>query len=247
MSTEDEKIAAVSENVLYGKHSGQTKLIVQCGQQSKTFDATVKENKRVPFAEYDLKEVTKRIGMNEEERYTVSETVVNLGEDGEKLNLLAEYSLTQELVENELKDKLSGVTLKTPIIDEEKELTRYPSMYLLKASSGRVRTNNPSNANVRPSIDVSDKGIVVRYGDVNIYQTEANGKDIHVIAIYIEDGRSSVFLDGEKVVIDGATDYINDLSQLILTSIEKNGIEYFAAYEDCQFSDEELIEMTRRH
>lgn len=248
MSTEGEKIATLSDNILYGKQPGQTKLMVQCGQQSKTLDVTVKENKRVPFAEYDLTEVTNRIGINEEkEGYTVSETVLNTGEDGEKLDLLAEYSLTQELIENEWKDKLSGVTLKTPIMDEAKELTRYPSMYLLKASSGRVRTNNPSNANVMPSIDISDNGIIVRHGDVNIYQTEADGKDIHAIAIYIEDRRSSVFIDGEKVVTDGATDYINDLSQLILTSAEKNGIEYFAAYEDCKFTDEELIEMTQLH
>ena len=244
--TEDENTANVSDNILHGKQIGQTKLMVQCGQQSKTFDVTVKENKRIPFAEYDLAEVTNRISMNqEEEGYTVSESVVNLGEDGEKLNLLAEYSLTQELVGNRWRNKINGVTLKTLIMDEAKELTRYPSMYLLKASSGRVRTNNPSNANVMPSIDVSSQGITVRYGDVNIYEADSNGEDVHAIAIYMEDGRSSVFIDGKKVVTDGATTYINDLSQLILTSIEKNGIEYFAAYEDCEFSDEELIEMTQ--
>ena len=33
--------------------------------------------------------------------------LINLGEDGEKLNLLVEYSLTQELVENEWKDKMA--------------------------------------------------------------------------------------------------------------------------------------------
>lgn len=244
-STQNEEIATISNNTLYGGKIGQTELLVQCGQQSKTLNILVKENNKNPFVEYNLTEATDRIGMNEEERgYSVSESVINLGEDGEELNLWAEYSTTQMIVENEWKEALNGVTLKTSIMDEPKELTRYPSMYLLKASSCTVRTNS-SNGNVMPSIDISNNGIIVRYGDVNVYQTDANGEDIHVIAVYIQDGQSSVFVDGQKVINDGATTYINDLSQLILSTSKKKGIEYFAAYEDCEFSDEELIKMTQ--
>lgn len=244
-STLDEEIATMSNNTLYGGKIGQTKLFFQCGQQSKTLDILVKENNKNPFMEYNLTEATNRIGMNEEEKgYSVSESVVNLGEDGEELNLWVEYSTTQKIIENEWKETLNGVTFKTPIMDEPKELTRYPSMYLLKASSCNVRTNS-LNGNVMPSIDISNNGIIVRYGDVNIYQVQTTGEDIHTIAIYIQDDRSYVFVDGQKIVNNGATTYINDLSQLILTTSEKRGIEYFAAYEDCEFSDAELIKMTQ--
>lgn len=245
ISTLDKKIATVSNSILYGQAVGETELLVKCGKKTQTIKVSVKENNKKPFAEYNLIEATDKIGMNAEEKgYASSAVVTNLGEDGKKLNLTAEYATTQMIIENEWKETLDRVTLKTPVIDEVKELTRYPSMYLLKASSGSVRTNS-SNGNIMPSIDVSRKGIIVRYGGANIYQTDANGEDTHAIAIYIQDGHSSVFVDGKKVIDDGTTTYINNLSQLILTTSKKKGIEYFAAYEDCEFTDEELITMTQ--
>lgn len=245
MSTADEKIAIVSENILSAKQPGQTKLTIQCGQQSKILDVTVKENTRKPFAEYDLREATSRIGMNEmEEGYFTSGKVINTGEDGEEWNLSAEYSTTDMIVEDKWKKGLDAVTFKTPVMDEAKELTKYPSLYLIKGSQGSVRTNS-SNVNEMPSVDISGEKIMVRYGGVDPYQMELKGESTHIIAIYLEDGQSSLFIDGQKVVEDGKITYIKDLRQLILKTDKPRGIEYFAAYEDCEFSDEELIKMTQ--
>ena len=134
--------------------------------------------------------------------------------------------------------------METSVMDNAKKLTKYPSLYLVKGSQGSIRTNS-TNANEMPSVDITEEKLMVRYGSVEPYQMELNGESTHIIAIYLEDGHSSLFIDGQKVVENGEITYIKDLQQLILTTNRPGGIEYFAAYEDCQFSDEELIKMTQ--
>lgn len=245
-SIENTQIAELSGTTIKAKKVGETKLILKCGMKRKEIDIVVRENSKEPFAKYDLNQITRKIGLNDSQKgYETKATVQNLGEDGKVLDMAATYSVSDICVDDKWKKGLSGVEMKTPVLDNEKELTKDSFLYFIKASECSVRTNDINDANCMPSVDITDKDIVVRYGDVKIYQRNLNSDvKTHCIAIYAIDGKSSVFIDGEKVVEDGKTGYIQDLKQLIIKTNEKNGIQSFAAYSDVEFTDKELENMT---
>ena len=117
-------------------------------------------------------------------------------------------------------------------------------MYLLRGTEGKLRTNS-ENVNCMPSIDITSEEIVVRYGDVSFYQTSNSSNDKpHIIGVYLNEGKSYLYVDGDKAVDGARIDYIQDLQQLIFSSNETNGLEYFAAYLNVEFSDAELSQMT---
>ena len=169
---------------------------------------------------------------------------MNTGEDNSEMDLSVEYNISNILFENEWTEGITSVYLKSPLLKNPKKLTEYSTLYLLRGTEGKLRTNS-ENVNCMPSIDITSEEIVVRYGDVSVYQTSNSSNDKpHIIGVYLNEGKSYLYVDGDKVVDGARIDYIQDLQQLIFSSNETNGLEYFAAYLNVEFSDAELSQMT---
>lgn len=148
----------------------------------------------------------------------------------EAMDLLAEYSISDMFCENEWTQGITLVCLKSSALDNPKELTVYPTLFLLKGSERKLRSNN-ENVNSMSWIDITDKGIVVRYGEVSFYRKSNNASDEgHIIGVNLEDEKSYLFVDVNKVINRGRIDYIQDLQQLIFMSDKPCGLEYFATY-----------------
>lgn len=244
IKVDNEDVISVADNKIVGKSVGSATISLIGSDQEETIHVTVEEDTKEPFAEYDLKQATSLIGTNEKQKeYVTKSTITNTGLDGKSLELSAEYSISDMLVDNEWTKGLTGVTFETPKLKEAKQLTTYPTLYLLKGKQGKLRTNS-GNVNSMPSIDITEQDIKVRYGDAEFYQTNNDGKTEHIIGVYLCNGKSYLYVDGKKVVDAAGVNYIQDLEQLIISTDKKDGLEKFSAYSDVEFSEKQLCEMT---
>ena len=242
----NEIIDIIGDNIK-GVSIGESEILLTSSSQNAIIEVAIVENTREPFAEYDLTEISSLIGISESQQgYVTSYSVSNTGTEGEAFDLSAEINVTDMLVDNKWSKGIIGITLETPALEAPKQLKTYPTLYLLKGKRGTLRTNS-GNVNSMPSIDITDNEIKVRYGDVEFYQASNDGESMHCIGIYIYKGKSYLYIDGEKVVDGAGTTYIQNLQQLILSTDTKGGLESFAAYLDVEFSEEQLIEMTKAY
>ena len=245
ITTEDDNIVSIEGNTIEGREIGETTLLFESDKVIQKINISVEENTREPFAEYDLSQVTSLIGTNKKQNeFSTVDTIMNTGEDNTEMDLSVEYNISNILFENEWTEGITSVYLKSPLLKNPKKLTEYSTLYLLRGTEGKLRTNS-ENVNCMPSIDITSEEIVVRYGDVSFYQTSNSSNDKpHIIGVYLNEGKSYLYVDGDKVVDGARIDYIQDLQQLIFSSNETNGLEYFAAYLNVEFSDAELSQMT---
>ena len=245
IETDNDNILSINGNVITGKEVGNTNLYFKSNEITKQITVSVEENTRDPFIEYDLSQVTSLIGTKKGEKgFSENNIAINLGEDEDAMNLSVQYSITDILFEDKWTQGITSAYLESPILSQPKKITEYPTLFILKGTEGKLRTNS-QNVNSMPSVDITDKELVVRYGDVSLYQSNNESNiESHIIGIYLNDGKSYLYVDGVKVVDGARTDYIQDLQQLILSSNKTNGLEYFAAYLNVDFSDDELKQMT---
>ncbi len=240
----NDQIAKFDGGFVYGQGVGNTSASIKCGSKKYDLNIIVAENTKEPVLSYDLQKACSLIGKakDEDNRAVISE-VANVGNGGQKYKLTAAYNETSTIINNEWRDVFSGVTLTADMEDNPIGIAKYPSLYLVKAVQCSIRTNNENDGNYMPSLDIDKDKIMIRYGDVNVYQADNSGQKEHCIAIYLSDMGAVVFIDGVKAA-DGDKTYIKNLEKIFIKTSSEDGIRSLSVYEDCEFTEDELENMT---
>lgn len=226
--------------------TGEATVTIRCGSASTEVLFTVSAAK-TPYISYDFAPLRSNVGTEKTDE-KMSVTIANTGTAGPALDLTATAETTNVIVDNQWQTQISAYSARNVSLQRKLDLTTSPFLYVADTfRSGAAVTINGANANVMPSITSNTNGaFMVRYGDVDLLTLNFADHPASKIAVYYDGEKTSVFVDGEKVISDGGKAYIATAVEYFYFMCA-NKLDAFKLFIGDTFADEEIAELTKQN
>lgn len=241
----NENICKVTGTVVTMVGVGEAMVTIHCGRASFDVLFTVKAAK-TPYIAYDFTPLKSNVGTEKtDEKMTVA--ITNTGSAGSALDLTASAQTSDVIVDNKWQTQILAYSARNASLVDKLNLTAQSFLYIVdNLKEGAAITINGTNANVMPSVatNVSKHELYIRYGSVDFLTVSLTENPTNKVAVYYDGEKTSVFVNGKKVLSDGGKDYI-------ATAVEyfnfKNAhcLDGFKFFLGDNFEDYEITELTQ--
>lgn len=247
VESSNEGVCKVNGTAVTMVGTGEATVTIRCGSASAGVLFTVGAAK-TPYISYDFVPLRSNVGAEKTDE-KMSVTIANTGTGGTALDLTATAATTDVIVDNKWQTQIAKYSARNVSLQSKLNLTTTPFLYVADTfRSGVDVTINGQNANVMPSItsNTTDGSFFVRYGDVDFLTLKFADHPASKIAVYYDGEKTSVFVDGEKVISDGGKAYIATAVEYFYFKFAHE-LDAFKLFIGDTFADAEIAELTKQN
>lgn len=245
VASNNEDVCKVNGTVVTMVGAGEATVTIHCGSASSDVLFTVNAAK-TPYIAYDFTPLKSNVGTEKtDEKMTVA--ITNTGSAGSALDLTASANTSNVIVDNKWQTQISGYSARNASLEDKINLTAQPFLYVVdNLKEGGTITLNGSNANVMPSVQTNytKHELHIRYGAVDFLTISLTEYPVSKIAVYYDGEKTSVFVNGEKVLSDGGKDYIATAVEYF-NFLRAHCLDGFKLFLGDDFEDYEITELTQ--